>query len=66
MSEKIIHTAVQLVNRQRTRIPAMSRRDLTDLLLWIDFFTESKETQQRNQRIEQRYALYRCSRALSS
>lgn len=66
MSEKIIHTAVRLVNRQKTRIPAMSRSDLKDLLLWIDFFTESKETALRNQRIEQRYALYRCSRALRS
>jgi len=66
MSEKIIQTVEQLVNRQRTHIPAMSHSELSALLQRISYITDSKETHQRNQRIAQRYALYRCRKALCS
>lgn len=66
MSDEILQMAIQLVNRQKTRVPAMSVRDLNNLMMCIRFFTASPESTERLARIAQRLALYRCKRALSA
>lgn len=66
MSDKIIQMAEQLVNRQNTRIPAMSVSEFSDLMLYIRCLAPSPKTTLRLSRIAQRKAMYRCRMALSA
>lgn len=43
MSHEIYQIAWLLVNRISTRIPAMKARELSELLWWIDYYSDSDE-----------------------